>query len=157
MTTIILGQVDESWYLMKHQIKHYQVFNRDETCFSSEIKHLHFLWDVLSLTQLMETMQYQRKHVTAKFLIVSYEKTWPKVRLFWCGSRINTNWFPKWREKNWFPKWLLKALACRGSLENLYLFKIHLTHSPQGILPKKCFEACGAVFLSLSGYKELKL
>ena len=38
-----LGQVDESWYLMKHQIKHlHQVFIWGETYFSSEIKHLHF-------------------------------------------------------------------------------------------------------------------
>ena len=36
------GQVDESWYPMKHQMKHHQVFIWDETCFSSEIKHLHF-------------------------------------------------------------------------------------------------------------------
>jgi len=34
-----LGQVDESWYPMKHQMKHHQVFIRDETCFLSEIKH----------------------------------------------------------------------------------------------------------------------
>ena len=27
---------------MKHQMKHHQVFIWDETCFSSEIKHLHF-------------------------------------------------------------------------------------------------------------------
>ena len=26
-----LGQVDESWYLMKHQIKHHQVFIWDQT------------------------------------------------------------------------------------------------------------------------------
>jgi len=37
-----LGQVDESWYPMKHQMKHHQVFIWDETCFSSEIKHFHF-------------------------------------------------------------------------------------------------------------------
>ena len=37
-----LGQVDESWYLMKHQVKHHQVFIWGETCFSSEIKRLHF-------------------------------------------------------------------------------------------------------------------
>ena len=27
---------------MKHQMKHHQVFIWDETCFSSEVKHLHF-------------------------------------------------------------------------------------------------------------------
>ena len=39
-----LVQVDESWHLMKHQIKHQikQVFIWGETYFSSEIKHLHF-------------------------------------------------------------------------------------------------------------------
>ena len=38
-----LVQVDEFWYLMKHQIKHlHQVFIWGETYFSSEIKHLHF-------------------------------------------------------------------------------------------------------------------
>ena len=47
-----LGHVDESWYPMKHQMKHHQVFIRDETCFSSEIKHvfhlrsdMFFIWD----------------------------------------------------------------------------------------------------------------
>ena len=60
-----LGYVDEFWYLMKHQIKHHQVFIWNETCFSSEIKHLHFNEMFYWLTQLMETMQYQRKHVTA--------------------------------------------------------------------------------------------
>ena len=59
MMTIMLGQVDESWYLMKHQIKNYQVFNWDETCFSSEIKHLHFCEMFFRLIQLMETLQYQ--------------------------------------------------------------------------------------------------
>ena len=37
-----LGLVDESWYLVKYQIQHHQVFIRDEACFSSESKHLHF-------------------------------------------------------------------------------------------------------------------
>ena len=41
MTTISV-QVDESWYFMKHQLKHHQVFIWGETYFSSEIKHLHF-------------------------------------------------------------------------------------------------------------------
>ena len=36
------SQVDESWYPMKHQMKHHRVLIWDETCFSSEIKHLHF-------------------------------------------------------------------------------------------------------------------
>ena len=60
-----LGQVNESWYLMKHQIKHHQVFIWDETCFSFEIKHLHFNEMFSWLVQLMETMQqqYQRKHI----------------------------------------------------------------------------------------------
>ena len=60
-----LGQLDEFWYLMKHQIKHQQVFIWFEICFSSEIKHLHFNEMFYWLTQLMETMQYQRKHITA--------------------------------------------------------------------------------------------
>ena len=57
---------------MKQQIKHHQIL--DETCFSPEIKHLRgddnemFYW----LTLLMETMQYQRKHVPTQFLIVSF-------------------------------------------------------------------------------------
>ena len=46
-----LGQVDESWYLMKQQ-----VFIWDQMHFNKM-----FYW----LTQLVETMQYQRKHVTA--------------------------------------------------------------------------------------------
>ena len=33
-----LDQVDKSWYLTKHQIKHHQVFLWDERCFSSEMK-----------------------------------------------------------------------------------------------------------------------
>lgn len=39
-----LGHVDESWFLMKRQIKHHQVFIWDQTGFLSEIKNLHFLW-----------------------------------------------------------------------------------------------------------------
>jgi len=34
----VTPQFDESWYLIKYQIKHHQVFIRDETCFSSESK-----------------------------------------------------------------------------------------------------------------------
>lgn len=36
------GLVDESWYLLKYQMKHHQVFIRDETCLS-----LAFKWDLL--------------------------------------------------------------------------------------------------------------
>ena len=41
--TIIWVRVDESWFLMKHQVKHHQVFIWNETCFSSQIKYFHFL------------------------------------------------------------------------------------------------------------------
>ena len=45
-----LGQVDESWY--------HHVFIWSESCFSSQIKHLHFNGYVFYwLTQLMETMK----------------------------------------------------------------------------------------------------
>ena len=47
-----LGQVDKSQYLMKHTKKHHQVFMWDETCFSSNIKHLHFNETFYWLTQL---------------------------------------------------------------------------------------------------------
>ena len=53
MTTIWV-RVDESWFLMKHQIKHHQVFIWNETCFSSQIKYFHFyckksfVWEDLS-------------------------------------------------------------------------------------------------------------
>ena len=50
MTTIWV-RVDESWFLMKHQIKRHQVFIWNETCFSSQIKYFHFycfVWEDLS-------------------------------------------------------------------------------------------------------------
>ena len=52
-----LGHVDESWFLMKRLIKHHQVFIWDETGFSSEIKHLHFLW-------VRYLLQYQRRNMS---------------------------------------------------------------------------------------------
>ena len=39
MTTIWVRWMNPDTY----QIKHHQVFIRDETCFSSEIKHLHYI------------------------------------------------------------------------------------------------------------------
>lgn len=59
-----LGQVDESWYLVKHQIKHHQVFIWDETCCSSMIKHLHFDEIFHYHNSRKQLMQYMRKNVT---------------------------------------------------------------------------------------------
>ena len=42
MTTIWV-RVDESWFLMKHQINYHQVFIWNETCFSSQIKYFFFI------------------------------------------------------------------------------------------------------------------
>ena len=44
-------------------------------------------------TQLMETMQYQRKHVTALFLIVSFQKTCKNLGLH-ASSRVPNNTKP---------------------------------------------------------------
>ena len=49
--TIIWVRVDESWFLMKHQIIHHQVFIWNETWFSSLIKYFQFycfVWEYLS-------------------------------------------------------------------------------------------------------------
>ena len=43
MTTIWV-RVDESWFLMKHQINYHQVFIWNETCFSSQIKYFFLLF-----------------------------------------------------------------------------------------------------------------
>ena len=49
--TIIWVRVDESWFLMKHQIIHHQVLIWNETWFSSLIKYFQFycfVWEYLS-------------------------------------------------------------------------------------------------------------
>ena len=64
-----LGQVDESW--------HHHVFIWGETCFSSQIKHLHFNGVLLIiLTPLMETMKIQ---VKTFHCIISYCFIWKDI------------------------------------------------------------------------------
>ena len=52
-----LGHVDEYWFLMKRQIKHHQVSSEMKQFFSSEIKHLHFLW-------VRYLLEYQRRNMS---------------------------------------------------------------------------------------------
>ena len=58
-------------------MKHHQVFIRDETCFSSEMKHVFhlrsnicILMRLLLITQLMETMQYLSLTTILKYEIL---------------------------------------------------------------------------------------
>ena len=73
MMTIWVGwRTLDTLYQMKQQIKHHQIL--DEPCLSPEIIHVWgddnemFYWS----TRLMETMQYQRKHVLHNFLLLHF-------------------------------------------------------------------------------------
>ena len=91
-----LDQVDESWYLMKHQIKHCRVFLWDETCFSSQMKRSQGCLS-RSKRENPHNGVVQRENMSLhNFLLFHLRRYGLRPRVFVCFSVSGTPW---WRTR----------------------------------------------------------